>query len=55
MGRRAFFFFFSITPIKDTGAKPRVWIEAGKVGGFGWCWVEEWGENAENCNGRTIK
>ena len=27
----------------------------GEVGGFGWGRVEGWGENADNCNGITIK
>ena len=25
-------------------------VEAGEGGGFGWGGVEEWGENADNCN-----
>ena len=29
--------------------------EAGDWGGFGWGMVEEWGENADNCNRTTIK
>ena len=30
-------------------------MEAREGGGFGWCWVEWWGENADNCNLTTIK
>ena len=30
-------------------------VEMGEGGGFGWGGVEGWGENADNCNGITIK
>ena len=29
-------------------------MEAGEGGGFGWGGVTGWGENAENCNWKTI-
>ena len=38
------------TTIKDTWTKPRGRVEAGEGGGFGWGGVEQWGENADNCN-----
>ena len=36
--------------MKDTWTKPRGRVEARDGGGFGWGGVEEWGENADNCN-----
>ena len=41
---------FSGTTIKDTWTKPRGDVEAGEGGGFGGGGIEEWGENADNCN-----
>ena len=38
------------TNIKYTCTKPKVRVEAGERGGLGWSRVEEWGENADNCN-----
>ena len=29
-------------------------MKVGEGGGFGWCGVEGWGENADNCNRITI-
>ena len=36
--------------LKDTWTKPRVRVEAGEGGEFGWGGVTGWGENADNCN-----
>ena len=30
--------------------KTKAGVEAGEGGGFGWGWVEMWGENADNWN-----
>ena len=38
------------TTIKDTRTKARGRVEVGKGDGIGWCGVEGWGENADNCN-----
>ena len=38
------------TTIKDTWTKPRGRVEVWEGGGFGWCEVEGWVENADNCN-----
>ena len=43
------------TTIKDTWTKSRGRVEVGEGGGFSWGGVEGWGENADNCNGITIK
>ena len=36
--------------IKDTRTKSRGRMEVGEGGGFGWCGLEGWGENADNSN-----
>ena len=36
--------------IKDTWTKSRGRVEVGEGGGIGRDGVEEWGENADNCN-----
>ena len=43
------------TSIKDTWTKPRGRVEVGEGGCFIWGVVEGWGENADNCNGITIR
>ena len=40
---------------KDIWRKSRGRMKVGEGGGFGWCGVEGWGENADNCNRITIK
>ena len=46
---------FSGSTIKDTWTKPRGRVDAREGGGFGWVELEGWRENADNCNGTTIK
>ena len=50
MGRGQWGEGFIGNTIKDTGTKSRGRVEEGEGGGFGWGGVEEWGENADNCN-----
>ena len=46
---------FTRATIKNTWTKSRGRVEVGEGGGLGWGGVEGWGENADNCNGITIK
>ena len=41
---------FTGTTIKDTWTKSRGRVEVGEAGGFGWCALVGWGENADTCN-----
>ena len=40
----------NIPSSKDTKITGVGRMEAGEGGGFGWCGVEGWGQNADNCN-----
>ena len=50
MGRGQWGERFTGATVEDTWTKPRGRVEVAGGAGFGWCGVEGWGENADNCN-----